>query len=87
MAFNGGWTYPGAEYIWQRIEEHAFSDHRQGTQQNISPASQCGIIVIGARHYNQPSPLLPFSEPVKDLVLDCTAMSEIDFTVVQVCKC
>ena len=54
VTFNGGWTYSGAEYIWQRIEEDVFSD-----QQN---------------------------EPVKNVVLDCADMPEIDFTVVQILK-
>lgn len=31
VTFNGGWTYSGAEYIWQRIEEDVFSDQQNGT--------------------------------------------------------
>ncbi|KAL5484099.1 hypothetical protein EMCRGX_G020545 [Ephydatia muelleri] len=54
VTFNGGWTYPGAEYVWQRIEENVFADQQK--------------------------------EPVKNVVLDCADMPEIDFTVVQILK-
>jgi sodium-independent sulfate anion transporter 11 len=58
VVFNGGWNYPGVEYIWRRITSE------------IATA---------------PNP--PYSMRKTSLViLDCSAMPEIDFTIVQALK-